>query len=58
MGKDQTIRYETVQKSVFRLQVVKVRAVPTSPQGRNTKEVKTFASKEFPYLVFFLWLDS
>lgn len=37
MGKDQTIRYETVQKSVFRLQVVKVRTVPTSPQGRNQK---------------------
>ena len=54
MGKDQTIRYEVVQKNVFRLEVVKVKAVPTSPQGRNTKEVRTFASKELPYLVFFL----
>lgn len=53
-GKDQTIRYEVVQKNVFRLEVVKVKAVPTSPQGKNTKDVRTFASKELPYLVFFL----
>lgn len=48
------IRYEIAQKNAFRLEVVKGKVVPTRPQGRNTKEVRTLAPRELPYLVFLL----